>query len=295
MSISWRRSVLAAAFSLTAAVGGMLVASPAQAQTVESGSLSFSGDPGDYITGGLSYSYSTENGDAISVSSSGDALVSVSVNAYNGDWWYLDISAPSGQTLVPGTYTDAHRYPFNGTGPGLALFGNGRGCNTLTGSFTIVNAVFGPNGYVQTFDATFEQHCEGAAEAARGEVHIANPPPPPALALQLAVATDGTASTLNGNATVHGTVSCNTPTTVNLSGTVVQVVKQVLIRGSFSTQVACMPGAPIPWTGTAVPTGTTPFQKGDAEVKTQASGYDSQYGTYVTVSDTTTVTLSKIK
>jgi hypothetical protein len=291
-----RLRALVAALSLTAAVGGnLLVAGSAHAQPVSTGTLSFSGDSGDYISGGKSYSYSTDGGDGLKVSSANGSTLSVSVNAYNGDWWYLDISAPSGQTLVPGTYTDAHRYPFNGTGPGLALFGNGRGCNTLTGSFTIVNAVFGPNGYVQTFDATFEQHCEGAAEAARGEVHIANPPPPPALALQLAVATDGTASTLNGNATVHGTVSCNTPTTVNLSGTVVQVVKQVLIRGSFSTQVACLPGAPIPWTGTAVPTGTTPFQKGDAEVKTQASGYDSQYGTYVTVSDTTTVTLSKIK
>ena len=126
----------------------LIRASPVQAQTVESGSLSFSGDPGDFITGGASYSYSTANGDAISVSSDANALVSISVNGFNGDWWYLDISAPSGQTLVPGTYTDAHRYPVNGTGPGLSLAGNGRGCNTLTGSFTIINAVFGPNNYV---------------------------------------------------------------------------------------------------------------------------------------------------
>jgi hypothetical protein len=295
MKSSWRRPVLAAALSLTAVAAGLLAAGPARAQAVESGSLSFSGDPGDYITGGLSYSYSTANGDSFAVSSASNALVSVSVNAYNGDWWYLDIAAPSGQTLVPGTYLDAHRYPFNGTGPGLSLVGNGRGCNTLTGSFTVINAVFGPNNYVQTFDATFEQHCEGLPEAARGEVHIANPPPPPALALQLAVATNGTASTLNGNATVHGTVSCTAPTTVNLSGTIVQVVKRILVRGSFSTQFPCTPGTPVAWTGTAVPTGTAPFEKGDAEVTTQATGYDSQYGNYVTANDTSTVTLTKLK
>lgn len=80
--------------------------------------------------------------------------------------------------LAPGTYTGAHRYPFNGNGPGLSLSGEGRGCNELTGSFTIIKAVFGPQGYVQTFDATFEQHCEAGTPAARGEVHIANPPPP---------------------------------------------------------------------------------------------------------------------
>jgi hypothetical protein len=295
MKVFGRPSIMAAAVSLTAILGGLLVANPAQAQTVATGSLSFSGDPGDYITGGASYSYSTANGDVFSVSSDANALVSISVNGYNGDWWYLDFNAPAGQTLVPGTYTDAHRYPFNGTGPGLSLVGNGRGCNTLTGSFTVLNAVFGPNNYVQTFDATFEQHCEGLPDAARGEVHISNPPPPPALALQLVVATDGTASTLNGSATVHGTLSCTAPATVNLSGSVVQVVKRIIVRGSFFTQIACTPGAPVPWSGTAVPEGTTPFQKGGAEVRTQASAYDTQYNTNVTVNDTSTVTLRKDK
>src|SRR6266536_173113 len=97
-------------------------------------------------------------------------------------------------------------------GPGLSLVENGRGCNTVTASFTVLDAVYGANGYVQTFDATFEQHCDGLDPAARGEVHIANPPPPPALTLDLAVAAAAAASTLNGNASVHGTATCNKPT-----------------------------------------------------------------------------------
>jgi hypothetical protein len=182
-----RRCVLAAALSLTAAVGGLLVAGTAHAQTVTTGSLSFSGDAGDYISQGKSSSYSSSKGDALDVSSATGGTVSISVNAYNGDWWTLDFDAPGtpdrpvpGQpsVLAPGTYTGAHRYPFNGNGPGLSLSGEGRGCNQLTGSFTIIKAVFGPQGYVQTFDATFEQHCEGGTPAARGEVHIANPPSP---------------------------------------------------------------------------------------------------------------------
>jgi hypothetical protein len=185
-----RLRALVAALSLTAAVGGsLLVAGTAHAQPVTTGTLSFSGDSGDYISGGKSYSYSTGGGDALKVSSANGSTLSVSVNAYNGDWWTLELDAPGtpdepvpGQSpiLVPGTYAAAHRYPFNGTGPGLSLSGNGRGCNTLTGSFTVTKAVFGAGGYVQNFDATFEQHCEGGSTAARGEVHISNAPAPPA-------------------------------------------------------------------------------------------------------------------
>jgi hypothetical protein len=188
MTMLWPRRVLGAALSLTAAVGGLLVAGTAHAQPVATGSLSFSGNPGDYISQGKSYSYSTSKGDALDVSSS-VGRVSVSVKAYNGDWWTLDFDAPGtpdrpvpgkSAALAPGTYTDAHRYPFNGNGPGLDLSGDGRGCNELTGSFTVINAVFGPQGQVQTFDARFEQHCEGGNPAARGEIHISNLPPPAA-------------------------------------------------------------------------------------------------------------------
>ncbi|BCL79910.1 MAG TPA: hypothetical protein VHZ51_28065 [Ktedonobacteraceae bacterium] len=131
------------------------------------------------------YSYSTRKGDALTISaSSTGSTVSIGVTGYNGDLWTLDFGAPgtvapiNGKpaVLVPGTYSDAHRYPFNGNGPGLALYGNGRGCNTVTGSFTIIDAVLGPQGYVQKFDATFVQHCEGGTSAASGQVHISNPP-----------------------------------------------------------------------------------------------------------------------
>src|SRR5215207_5453142 len=91
---SARRRVPAALFSLAAvAAACVLTAAPAQAQAVDSGSLSFTGDPGDYISGGQSYSYSTETGDILSVSSDPtNRVVAVSVNAYNGDWWTLSLA-----------------------------------------------------------------------------------------------------------------------------------------------------------------------------------------------------------
>jgi hypothetical protein len=204
MKMLWRRRVLAAALSLTAAVGGLLVAGTAHAQTVATGSLSFSGEPGDYISQGKSYSYSTSHGDALAVSSSTGSTVSISVNAYNGDWWSLDFDAPGTAVLAPGTYTGAHRYPFNGNGPGLDLSGEGRGCNELTGTFTIIKAVFGSQGYVQTFDATFEQHCEGGDPAARGEIHISNSPPPPQATPKHAATTSPHATPTGPHATPTG-------------------------------------------------------------------------------------------
>ncbi|MFG1914310.1 hypothetical protein [Micromonospora sp. NPDC048898] len=294
MQGSWRKAALAATLSIVGVSAGLALAAPAQAQTVESGSVSFGGEPGEVITGGNSYSYSTDDGDQLTTSSPLDnSRVSISISGYNGDQWSLTFDAPGSATLTPGTYAATTRYPYNGAGPGLDLSGNGEGCDEATGAFTIINAVFGSNGYVQTFDATFEQYCEGGTAAARGEVHIANPPPPERLELQLAVATAGTANRINGNAVLHGTVTCSQPISVSLDGTVTQIVRKVIVRGTFSTQVTCTPGSPIPWTAAAVPTGTTPFAKGLAEAITRASGYDTHYDEYVIVSDTSIVKLTR--
>src|SRR5439155_17435526 len=99
-------------------------------------------------------------------------------------FWELDLSAPDGERLTTGTYAGAVRDAVHGPGqPGLDVFGDGRGCNALSGNFTVLEATYGPNRYIESFDATFEEHCEGNVPALRGEVRIANtsPPPPPAV------------------------------------------------------------------------------------------------------------------
>jgi hypothetical protein len=289
MRFGLRWAILAIATALgTASLPGL-----AHAQTVQHGSFSFSGDPGDWISGGQSYSYATGNNDTLNVFAGTDEnLVHLGVRGANGDWWDLYLAAPQGQQLAPGTYTGATRYPFQSPGvPGLDLSGNGRGCNTETGFFTIEDVTFGPFGYVQTLDATFEQHCEGGDAAARGEVHIANPAPPPQLDLGIVVSTSGTASVLNGSATVNGTVTCNKAAAVSLNGEVIEVVRRVLVRGSFSLQLNCTPGKPVPWTARVDPGGTTPYQKGNAEVDSHATGFDSDYGQNFPVNDVTAVRL----
>lgn len=88
-------------------------------------------------------------------------------------FWNLDFAAPMGATLALGTYESATRFPFqSSTVPGLSVSGAGRGCNTLTGRFTVLEATYGPTGDVLAFAADFEQHCEGGAPALFGAVRF---------------------------------------------------------------------------------------------------------------------------
>ncbi|MFJ8164295.1 hypothetical protein ACIRBY_25690 [Streptomyces sp. NPDC096136] len=290
------RTVTGLGLTLALATGGLLTAAGAHAQPVSEGTVSFDGDQGDYISGGGSYAY-TAGKDQIQVNgSAGRTTVGLSISGANGDWWSLSLAAPAGRELQAGTYEGATRYPFNdGGAPGLSHDGNGRGCNTLTGSFTISKITWGPNGYVEALDAAYEQHCEGGAPALRGRVHIQNPAPPAALSLGVGVSVEGRASALNGRATVNGKVSCNKPVQVDVSGLVTQVKRNTLIRGPYSATVACVPGAPVAWSAEADPTGATPFQSGDVEVKATATAYDSDYRVGVTASDVKAVHLTRVK
>ena len=78
---------------------------------------------------------------------------------------------PAGVSLQPGTYANVTRYPFNdpATG-GLDWGGEGRGCNTLTGSFTIDSVTYSET-ELTAIDLHFEQHCEGASAALRATIH----------------------------------------------------------------------------------------------------------------------------
>ncbi len=161
-------------FRLTAVLLGMLsafsLATPALAQTVTS--LSMTSDPGDYIGLGQTYFLTPIDG-AFSAQVNYDGGVSIAYQGFTpGDFWNLDFSAPNNVPLTQGTYLNATRFPFQLPGvPGLAVYGDGRGCNGDYGSFTVLQVVYGPSNTVTAFDATFEQHCESlTAPALRGEI-----------------------------------------------------------------------------------------------------------------------------
>ncbi|MFO0929485.1 MAG: Ig-like domain-containing protein [Gemmataceae bacterium] len=135
--------------------------------------LTMTSDAGDYIGGGRTYSYSAASG-IFTVSGTATSLtVSYHDQAYT-HWWYLDFRSPLDNVpLTAGTYLNAERAAFRTAGkPGLDVSGDGRGSNTLTGQFTILQIETGANGTITRFAADFEQHSEGATPALRGSVRF---------------------------------------------------------------------------------------------------------------------------
>lgn len=86
----------------------------------------------------------------------------------------LDFSTEGLQVpLAPGTYPNAQRAAFATAGhPGLDVSFQNRGCNTITGSFTVTEVAMTPGTggsfTVERFAATFEQLCEGSTGVLRG-------------------------------------------------------------------------------------------------------------------------------
>jgi hypothetical protein len=97
-------------------------------------------DAGDYIGVGKTYSY--DQSDAVMTVTASGGYLTVSID---GDQrWQGQFQSPSGMTqLKAGTYPNLQRYPYHDPAVGgLSWDGEGRGCNTLSGSFTIDSVTY---------------------------------------------------------------------------------------------------------------------------------------------------------
>ncbi len=284
-----RGAFVAAALAAAALVlmAGLAPPSALAAETTEpasappiSGSLSMTSDPGDYIGQGLSYAYDTAGGDVFGSDSNGNA-VHIAVTGAQGDWWYLDFAAPGGAQLAPGSYPNATRYPFQApTEPGLSVYGQGRGCNQLTGSFEVLEASYGADGSLASFQATFEQHCEGEKPALRGSVQFG---PPPLLEMKMSVNPTGSLDHFKGTAIVRGTISCSRPAQAQVQVTLSQQRHDKSVSdGTSSLAVDCSPTV-TSWQAPVVATDGLMFAVGMAKADVSASAFDTENGVVVQV------------
>jgi hypothetical protein len=121
--------------------------------------LALSSHPEDYVGQGLEQLITLSDG---SFTPSNSANV-VSFFITNGDGWWTYFAGPTSARRGAGNYKKAQRYPLQPTGtPGLSVYGNGRGCDTVTGNFQVVQAGYNSSNVLQNFSANFEQHCDGA-------------------------------------------------------------------------------------------------------------------------------------
>ncbi len=119
--------------------------------------VTMAGGPGEYISAGQSWQFTVDDGGIVMSDSTNAGLVSLQAGPFT-----YEFEAGGVNTLTVGDYTGATRYPFNdGTEPGLNVSGDGRGCNELTGSFSIFELERGNDGVVRHFSARFVQYCDG--------------------------------------------------------------------------------------------------------------------------------------
>ena len=152
----------------TSAPSAALSVTPEVPLSTQQTKITLVSDYGDYIGGGRTYEY-TKATSQLGVSESNGHL---SLNVRGDTWWTGNFILPAGTTrwTAGNTYTGLTRAPFSGPAGGLEWSGDGRGCNTLTGSMTIKSATYDDLGALNSISLTFVQNCEGGASALRGQV-----------------------------------------------------------------------------------------------------------------------------
>jgi len=167
-----RRRLLAVAVAVAALTATALVVPLPASAVTDTTVLEMVGDPGDPIVGPNHYTVSPPGTELRAQGTTAGVHLSA-VQPGPGHFWFLDFAAPPGTDLTAGlTYPNAERFP----GPGVAALdvtGDGSACNTVAGSFTVLEiAIDAFSGVVQQFAASFEQHCGGVAPAVRGVVYF---------------------------------------------------------------------------------------------------------------------------
>jgi hypothetical protein len=133
--------------------------------------LLMSSGPDDWIGLGYPWSVVSENKDAFEAYLRAGILAA---GTSNDGAWDTTFAAPSGSDLTPGTYLNVQRYlGGQAATPTMDVGGQSRGCNQLTGWFTVnaLQSVPKP----KTLSIDFQQTCEGDVTPLSGSVRENSP------------------------------------------------------------------------------------------------------------------------
>lgn len=267
-------AMFAAAAQFTVAVNAH--ASDAHASDAPA-SLTMHSDPGDFFGQGNDYSYSRPKDQVWANIGYNQSVIYATVNGLDGSQWTVQLAAPDSQPLQPGNYPDAEGAPFQQAGyPGIQV-NEGFTCQTVTGQFDVLDIEY-TNGTLSRFDATFEEHCNGAAAALTGEIIYTPPPVLPPLSLNVKIHHTGTVNNTDGYVTASGTVTCNQYDWTTVSADLTQGDGAEPAIANVS--VSCSPGRPAKWKITAYP--GAPFAAGRTSASAYAYAEDGYAGTEAT-------------
>src|SRR5262245_19684735 len=136
-------------------------------------------DPGEFLGEGGVRQFSTADG---SITALTNPRRGVTVRFSGLVEWTFAFAPPLGSRLARGAYEQAVELAAEaGPTPALSIDGEHRSCERVRGRFEVLEVVYGRDGSVERFAATFEHHCEGAGPALRGTilVNASGPPFPP--------------------------------------------------------------------------------------------------------------------
>jgi hypothetical protein len=150
--------------------------------------LVISSGPDNWVGSGNSYRYTPLNSGISLDGFSRGLWMRVIGDLQKGEVWDLNFSVPPGRQLLPGRYTGAVRstgeFPDR---PQMDIVGLGRGCNLLSGEFTVDHSTFAPDGKLTEVGLSFVQRCDtdSAPLVGRLDWHVGgsasflDPPVPP--------------------------------------------------------------------------------------------------------------------
>ncbi|MFI6728132.1 hypothetical protein [Streptomyces atratus] len=168
-----RPAAVTCAAVVSVLAGTFAAAAPAQAARplpTPTGSYSYTSDPGEYIGGGGSGSFTTPE---YSFHLSGDSRgVNIGIDKDLWQQWSIALEPDAGQQLTVGqSYGDN----MDSDSARVYVSGNGRGCSddsTTMGYFTVTALQTDRRtGEITEFGADFVQNCDDSFLALRGSVH----------------------------------------------------------------------------------------------------------------------------
>jgi hypothetical protein len=249
-------------------------------------------EPGDPVGQGLDYSYERPYAKVAAHSALGGNFLYIEVEASTGEQWILAFTAPEGQQLHVGEYTDVRRHPseWPGTHPTMSVGPTGGSCALISGTFSLQELEYGADGRVQRLHLTFQQYCDESPAALTGElVYLPQPPLPP---LQLAVAVDGVGTVSPaGVVRVSGTITCNQYVWATGYLTVSQGDAFAL---DTVPGVTCTPQAPAIWVA-LVDVSYAGFVRGRATVDATLRAGDAYSGELVSATAAAQVKLKRAR
>lgn len=134
----------------------------------------FTSSPSSYVGAGQTLTVTESDGYLFSAGTGGYRSILFKIYSHNSpygpDWnpssgqpyhyWNLYLGAPQGQNLTAGMYEKAKRPLWPDDRPGLNFTGDGRGNNTLSGDFEILEIEYSPIGEIVSFAVNFTQYDE---------------------------------------------------------------------------------------------------------------------------------------